>query len=212
MPKKQKKKIPLKEKKEQKKEAKKTSSSSSPQATQTDKPARVQTQELPPEVQNKLDEYAPVLELLGIGPKQIEFYIKLPQIMDAVATHMQQLEQRMDQLIGKAPALPQVRASRGSKPTAPGLQPRRGSVSFSPPGAAPQGLGWIGDFIKTPEGTKLATSLINAFTGTGETGTARSNTIKVAEAIEKSVLDKTLDLVKKATQISEGFKDEVRKP
>lgn len=211
--------MPKKRKKEKKKELKKkrkkdtttpTTSGTSdapkgiqtdPQVTQTPLTGRAHqgtgeiTQKLPPEAQQLLKQYGPLLKTIGITDMHFKIFMNLPQLMDAIATRFDVIEKH--NMTGTVSA---NRKAAAPRPTAPGLQR---SINPVATGAAAPGTGWLQGFVTSPDGQKLIASIINAFSGGG--GDASSTSAAIAKEIEKGVREKALSQVRQALKVSPEF-------
>lgn len=196
MPKKEKK----KEKKPQKEQKKEQTTSGTSDTAQTDNIVadKATSEKVMQEhaFAEAYSNYGPLLETIGVTKTHLEMFMKLPQILDGMAGRIIAIEKHV--MTGTVSA---ARPRVTPRPTAPGLSSGQSTI----PGAAQSG--WLQNFIMSPDGQKLVTALINAFSGGG--GDASSTSVEIAKEIEKGVREKAISQVRAAFKVSQGFKDKV---
>jgi len=168
--------------------------------------------------------YMPFLEELGFGENQLKVFFKLPQILDAVAGHIQVLEQRQEKLIralehytdatmkGKiAKEMGKPAADKTPVELPPVARPTAPGIPFSPrqPSSSP-GAGKIPEWLQKLATPEVAIEIAKAIGGTGNTPAADSTTMAIAKVFEKGIRDEAIDKMRKIFKVSKEFKESVK--
>lgn len=163
------------------------------------------TEEFPPEVEALVAQAAPFMKMLGIQREQIPVYIKLPQILDALAQRLFDLENGFKQLVTGM----QGSKGPGTPATPPGFSLNSGHDSSH--SGSPGGGGWLESFAKSPEGQRLITNLANAFIGGSSESPVDNEYVEIAKAIQAGIKSETIKRLRTAFNVGSDFIKEVEK-